>query len=180
MTTYIGLLRGVNVGGNKKVAMADLRDLFAALKFRNPRTLLQSGNVVFECASRSATALEQLLQRETHARLRLETEFFVRTAAEWTTVVADNPFPAEATGDPGHLVVVSLRDAPAAKAVAALQKAITGRERVRAAGRHAYITYPDGIGTSRLTAAVIDKHLATRGTARNWNTVMKLAAMASS
>jgi uncharacterized protein (DUF1697 family) len=90
----------------------------------------------------------------------------------------EESFEAEAKSDPGHLVVMALKDAPAASAVKALQAAIKGREIVRAAGRHAYIVYPDGIGRSKLTNALIEKTLATRGTARNWNTVMKLAAMA--
>jgi len=71
-----------------------------------------------------------------------------------------------------------LRDAPDRAAVAGLQKAIAGREVVRTSGRHAYIVYPDGIGRSRLTVALIEKKLGTRGTGRNWNTVLKLAALA--
>ena len=89
-----------------------------------------------------------------------------------------NPFPAEAKSDPGHLVVMCLKSAPGREAVSALQQAISGREVIRAKGREAYIVYPDGIGRSRLTTALIEKKLGTRGTARNWNTVMKLAALA--
>jgi uncharacterized protein (DUF1697 family) len=178
MTTYIALLRGINVGGNKKVAMADLRELLNALGFADPRSLLQSGNLVFRSDALEGSDLERLLDAETEKRLGLKTEFFVRTAKEWKGVVESNPFPEEAESDPGHLVVMFLKDAPNAESVEALQAAITGREIVRAVGRQAYITYPDGIGDSRLTNAVIEKKLGTRGTGRNWNTVMKLAALA--
>ncbi len=73
---------------------------------------------------------------------------------------------------------MALKGAPDAGAVAALQAAITGREVVRADGRHAYLVYPDGVGRSRLTLALIEKKLGTSGTARNWNTALKLAALA--
>jgi len=178
MTTHIALLRGINVGGNKKVAMADLRELLNALGFTDPRSLLQSGNLVFRSEALKGADLERLLDAETEKRLGLKTEFFVRTAKEWKAVVESNPFPDEAESDPSHLVAMFLKDAPDVKAVEALQAAITGREIVRAVGRQAYITYPDGIGDSRLTNAVIEKKLGTRGTGRNWNTVMKLDALA--
>ena len=178
MTTHIALLRGINVGGNKKVAMADLRDLLTQLGFADPRSLLQSGNLVFRSDGRTGADLERLLDAETEKRLGLKTEFFVRTAEEWQAVVACNPFPEEAERDPGHLLVMSLKEAPDVKAVEALQAAITGRETVRAVGRQAYIVYPDGIGDSRLTHALIEKKLGTRGTGRNWNTVLKLGALA--
>ena len=176
MTTYVALLRGIK--GHKQVAMADLRDLLTRLGFADIRSLLQSGNLVFGATGRTAGQLERLLEAEAAKRLGLQTDFFVRTAKEWEGVVAHNPFRKEATRDPGHLVVMFLKDSPRVTGVKALQKAITGREVVRAAGKHLYITYPDGIGRSRLTNAVIDKQLGTRRTGRNWNTVLKLAALA--
>jgi len=132
---------------------------------------------VFGCDEPKAAELERLLEKEAKARLGLETDFFVRTGAEWREVVEGNPFPDEAESDPSHLLVFCLKEAPKAAAVEALQEAIRGREEVRAKGRHAYVTYPDGIGRSRLTNAVIEKHLGTRGTGRNWNTVRKLQAL---
>ena len=177
MTTHIGLLRAVNLGSHNKVAMADLRALVDALGLAEPRTLLQSGNVVFRGGRRSGTALERLLEQAALSRLALTTDFFVRTAEEWASLVARNPFPEEAARDPGHLVMFCLKESPAAARVSELQSAITGREVVRADGRQAYVVYPDGIGTSRLSIAMIEKKLGTRGTGRNWNTVLKLHAL---
>ena len=74
--------------------------------------------------------------------------------------------------------MMCLRDAPTAAQVKLLQAAIKGRETVRATGKQAYFAYPDGIGTSKLTITMIEKALGTRGTARNWNTVLKLGALA--
>jgi uncharacterized protein (DUF1697 family) len=178
MNAYIALLRGINVGGNKLVAMADLRALVARLGFADVRTLLQSGNLVFRGDRRSPAQLERVLEAETARRLGLEAAWFVRTADEWHAVVARNPFRAEAARDPARLAVLVLKDPPAARAVATLRAAITGRETVRAARRHLYVVYPDGMGRSRLTHALIEKLLGTRATGRNWNTVRKLAEAA--
>jgi uncharacterized protein (DUF1697 family) len=178
LTTHVALLRAINVGGRKPVAMADLRDLLAGLGFADGRSLLQSGNLVFR-SSRSGAPLERLLEAEAETRLGLETDFFVRTAAEWEEIMAHNPFPREAERDPSHLLTLFLKDATGPAALKALQAAITGPEVVRAWGRQAYIVYPDGIGRSRLTNALIERKLGTRATGRNWNTVLKLGALAT-
>lgn len=178
MTVHLALLRGINVGGHKQVAMADLRDLLTRLGFVDARSLLQSGNLVFRSDGRTGAHLERLLEAEVAKRFALQTDFFVRTADEWKVVVVHNPFREEAERDPGHLVVMFLKDAPDVKDVKALQAAVTGPEVVRVEGRHAYIVYPNGIGRSRLTHTLIEKKLGTRGTGRNWNTVLKLGALA--
>jgi uncharacterized protein (DUF1697 family) len=132
---------------------------------------------VFGSDVRAAARLERTLEDAADERLGLKTDFLVRTAEEWRAVVAGNPFPKQARLGPGYLLVMALKDAPDRAAVAALQKRIVGREVVRATGRHAYFVYPDGAGRSRLTTAMIEKTLGTRGTARNWNTVLKLHAL---
>jgi uncharacterized protein (DUF1697 family) len=175
--TYIALLRGINVGGNKMVAMADLRATLERLGFTNVRTLLQSGNVVFEGKSVKATVLEKRLEEEIARRLGVQCDLHVRTADEWSAVVNGNPFAAEARTDPGHLLVTFYREPLDPTRVAAFQKSIAGPERLRADGRHLYMTFPEGIGRSKATVNM-DKMLGAKGTARNWNTVMKLAALA--
>jgi uncharacterized protein (DUF1697 family) len=177
MTTCVALLRAINLGGHNSVSMADLREVLTRLGFGDVQSVLQTGNLVFQDDRRTGAQLEQLLETEAKKRLKLETDFFVRTAMEWQAVIARNPFPKEAKRDPAHLVVMFLKDAPEAKDVTALQAAITGREVVRAVGKHLYVVYRDGIGRSRLTNAVIEKNIHTRGTGRNWNTVVKLAAL---
>jgi uncharacterized protein (DUF1697 family) len=178
VTIHIALLRAVNIAGHNKVRMSDLRDLFTALGMQDVQTVLQSGNVVFRSARRDAGTLERLLERETAKRLGVGPDYFVRTADEWSAVVGENPFPREAERDPSHFAVVFLKDAPDRKAVSALRHAINGREMVEVVGRHLYAVYPDGFGRSKLTTNVIEKHIDTRGTARNWNTVLKLGTLA--
>ena len=181
MAAHIALLRAVNVGGKTMVAMAELRAMAEALGFAEVRTLLQSGNLVFETRERPSTdALEEKLETESAKRFAGPIDFFVRDAKEWAQVIANNPFPAEAKHDPSHVVVIALKQAPSAATVKALAAAIKGRETVRSVGRHAYVVYPDGIGRSKLTNTVIEKALATRVTGRNWNTVLKLAELVAS
>jgi uncharacterized protein (DUF1697 family) len=181
MTTHLAFLRAVNVGGHGPIPMAKLRTWLEKCGFTDVRTLLQSGNVVFRDSRATGAALERKLETAAEKELGLITNIFIRTAAEWKQVIAKNPFPTEAKSNPSLLVVVVLKDAPTSTHVNALQAAIAGkgRELVRAGGRHVYITYPDGQGHSKLTLALIEKHLGTRGTARNWNTVQKMAALAA-
>jgi uncharacterized protein (DUF1697 family) len=157
--------------------MADLRDMCGKIDLDNARTLLVSGNLVFESRLGSGEKLERLLEQASTKHLGVTTDYFVRSASEWQAIIDANPFPAEAKSDPGRLVMMCLREAPDAAAVKALQAAIKGRETVRAKGKQAYFVYPDGQGTSKLTIAMIEKHLGTRGTARNWNTVLKLGEL---
>lgn len=178
MTSYIALLRGVNLGGHKMIAMADLRDMLIALGFEDAKTLLQSGNAVFRCAAKPSAKLEALLEVETKKRLGLTCDYHVRTAAELQAAIDANPLKAEAKKDPSHLLV-SFFKTPLDKAtVKAAQAAIDGPEIVRCDGRHLYMFYPDGIGNSK-AGAVVGKALGVNGTARNWNTVIKLHRLAT-
>lgn len=159
--------------------MADLRELLTNLGCREVQTVLQTGNLVFRSRQTSTATLEEVLATEATRRLGLATDFMVRTATQWRAVVAGNPYPAQATHDPGHLLVMFLKSAPGSEEVAALQAAVPGREHVHVEGKHAWITYPDGIGRSRLTGELIERKLGTRGTGRNWNTVLRLEALAT-
>jgi uncharacterized protein (DUF1697 family) len=106
MTAQIALLRAINVGGRAAVAMSDLREFMSDLGFKDVRSLLQSGNLVFDGGRQTGSALECLFEREAAKRLDLRTDFFVRSAKELETIVAKNPFRKEARDDPGHLVVM--------------------------------------------------------------------------
>lgn len=177
MTTYIALLRGINVGGHNKVPMAALRELLTELGFAEPRTLLQSGNAVFRAPAQGTAALEARLEAAAAERLGVTCDFVVRTADQWRQMIATNPMPNQAERDPGHFVVTCLKTAPPAEAVGALRAAITGPETIQAAGPDLFVHYPADIGNSKLTNTVIERRLGIRGAARNWNTVLKLAAL---
>src|SRR5687768_15487184 len=177
-TTYVGVLRAINLGSHNKIAMSDLRAMLEKLGLEDPKTLILSGNVVFKSASSAADKVERMLEAASTKHLGVTTDYFVRSAKEWQAIIEANPFAKQAKTDPARLVMMCLRDAPSPAQVKALQAAIKGPEIVKAAGRQAYIVYPDGQGRSRLTIQMIEKALATRGTARNWNTVLKLGDLA--
>jgi len=176
MQTHIALLRGINVGGKNLIAMADLRSLAADLGFQEVQTLLQSGNLVFRNEGLFGEELEAHLELETAKRLGSNPDYFVRTPEEWADMIANNPMPGPAMEDPGHYVVMFMKSEPSPAQVEALKAAIGGPEILEAVGRHVYATYPAGQGNRKLTNVFIERKLGIRGTARNWNTVMKLAA----
>jgi len=177
LPNVVVLVRGINVGGKQIVSMTDLRRIATDAGLSEVQTLLQSGNLVGHCKKPSPSGLERSLQDAAKNHLDRSLEFFVRTTSQWGAIVADNPFPKEAKADPSHLLVAFLQDAIKEPTVAELRGKIPGREMIAGAGRELYIVYPDGIGRSKLTAALIDKILSTRCTARNWNTILKLAAL---
>lgn len=179
MTTHIALLRAVNVGG-RTLPMTELRAMLGDLGCRNPRTLLQSGNAVFAAGARTrAAALEDRLQAEARRRFGFDVAFMLRSVDEWHSIIAGNPYRDAARDDPGHMIVMALKTAPTAAAIEALRDGYRGPESMHVRGREAYLIYPEGMGRSKLTNALIERRLGVAGTARNWNTVLKLAALAS-
>ncbi|HEY6538839.1 MAG TPA: DUF1697 domain-containing protein [Candidatus Dormibacteraeota bacterium] len=176
MTAQVALLRAINVGGNASVKMADLRQLVADRGLARARTVLQSGNLVFDSAGVVGSDLEKMLEAALKDRFGLVTDVLVRSATEWSQLIAHNPLPEEARAHPAHLLVVCLKDQPAASGVEALDR-VPGPERVRAWTNQLFVSYPDGIGRSRLTMSVIERALGLRGTARNWNTVGRLESL---
>lgn len=177
MTKHVALLRGINVGGHGLVAMSDLRAMLAELGMGECKTLLQSGNVVLDSPKLTGEKLERRLERETARRLGVACDYLVRTEKEWRTIIANNPFPAAAKSDPSHLLVMCLKAAPGPAAVEEIAAALQGGEQIGGVGRELYLVYPAGIAKSKLSGALIERKLNSRGTARNWNTVLKLAAM---
>jgi uncharacterized protein (DUF1697 family) len=174
---YAALLRGINVGGNKKVPMADLRAMTAKLGFDDPKTLLQSGNLVFSAKSQPMAKLEALLEDATKKHIGVECSFLLRSADEWKAIVAANPFRAQAQSDPSHLAVTFCREAPDAVALKALRAEARGEEDFRVVGRELFVWYPDGMGQSKLAIALGRNRLGTICTARNWNTVLKVGVL---
>ena len=174
---YVALLRGINVGGNKKVPMADLRAMAARLGFSGVKTLLQSGNLIFDGTTRSPDELETVLESATEKAIGVQCSYIVRTAPEWSTIVANNPFTRFARSDPARLGLTCCRGEPDPAVLATLRREARGGEDLRLIGRDLYVWYPDGMGQSRLATALSRNKLGTVCTARNWNTVTKIAAL---
>jgi uncharacterized protein (DUF1697 family) len=177
MSGFIALLRAVNVGGTGIIRMADLKAICEKAGFTDVTTLLQSGNVVFRAKGGEKAVAKKLADaiEKSHG---FRPAVMVRTAAEIAAVMAANPYKPEEKSDPSHLIVAFAADAPtsgAAERVAAIK---VSRERLALGGRELYIHYATGQGTSKVTNAVIERALGVPATARNWNTVGKLLALA--
>ena len=177
--THVALLKGIIVGGRNMVKMADLRQMFSDLGFDRVETLLQSGNVVFSSAGHSSQELEALLQEESHKLLNLNVRYFVRSHDEWNAAIAANPFAQEAECDPSHMLIHFMAEMPLAFDVERVQALIAGPESIRAGSKHLYVSYPAGIGTSTIARTPGWNRLTADGTARNWNTILKLADLLS-
>ncbi len=175
MPICIALLRGVNVGGNV-LKMDRLRELCAKLGMENPRTYVQSGNIVFE-AQGSASHWAETLERKLAGESRLPVSVIVRSAAEMSAVLAGNPFLEEKGIDPARLAVTFLQHAPAKPALAGLGALKIGSERFHFTGREIYLHCPDGFANAKLYT--LDKVLSQKTTTRSWNTVTKLCEMSA-
>jgi uncharacterized protein (DUF1697 family) len=175
MTALIALLRGVNVGGNI-LKMDRLREICAKLGAKNPRTYVQSGNVVFAAAG-SPSDWEAKLEKKLAGESRLPVSVIVRTSTEMSKVLAGNPFLKEKGIDTARLAVTFLRQPPAKPALAALSALEVGSERFHHAGKELYLHCPDGFANAKLYT--LEKVLQQRTTTRNWNTVIKLCEMAT-
>lgn len=177
MTTHLALLRGINVGRNKQVDMATLRRVLEELGFADVKTHLRSGNVLFTTSRRSAARIAGDIERAIAAQMSVETKVIVRTGDELAATVAANPFP-EVEATPQLLHVAFLSGNPAPAKIAALEAEAAAPDRVAPGDGVLYVHYPDGVAASKLSNAVIERHLGVRSTTRNWNTVTKLLALA--
>ncbi len=166
MTAYVALLRAVNVGG-RKLLMSDLKTIADETGLEKARTFIASGNLVFASA-KSEAAVARLLEERLKAHMKAEVPVLIRTGAEMAAVGAANPF-ADAPGS--KVAAIFLQSAPAKDAI---DKASGIADEELALGtREIYVHYPSGMGRSKLRLPA-----AAGGTARNMNTVAKLAAMA--
>ena len=154
--------------------MADLKKIFIDVGCDCPDTLLQSGNVAFRSIVQDDRELEALLHAEFERQAGFLSVFHVRSADELREIIVKNPLSREAESDPSHLLVHFLRHSPDPSQVQAVQSAVKGPELLRVFGRHLYIAYPAGIGDSTAARTPGWNKLMADGTARNWNTVLKL------
>lgn len=178
MKTFIGLLRGINVGGHNKIPMPELRALCAELGWSNVQTYIQSGNLAFSAAGNPAI-LEARLQRVIEKRFGLIIPIIVRAATDWPAYVKTNPF-VEACKKESHLVMLCLsRLPPNADAATGLRERAANGERIALIGDALWIHFVGGVARSKLSPTLLDRMAGSPVTARNWLTVLKLNAMAS-
>ena len=178
MTTWVVLLRGVNVGGANRLAMSDLRDLVGGLGHSEVVTYIQSGNVVLKSPRDDRAAVAAEICEGIRSTFGLTVSAILRTLDELRAAVAANPFRAEAEVDATRVHITFLSAVPEADRAAQLEPDRFGRERFALVGSDLYLHYPNGAGRSKMNLDYFEKRLAVRGTARNLNTVAKLIELA--
>jgi uncharacterized protein (DUF1697 family) len=173
-STFVALLRGVNLG-KRRMKMDALRAAFRKLdSVQDPRTYLQSGNVVFGTSERSRDKLIRQIEAAIQDDFGFHSDVVLRTIEEMRQVVAANPFADRQGIEPAKLAVVFLGTTPPANA---LQGMAADPEELVLIGSELFIYYPNGMGRSKLNSNAIDKALKTTETARNWNSVTNILAM---
>ena len=176
MYVHVSLLRGVNVGGHNKVKMDALRDLYRKLGFHDPRTYVQSGNVVFGAQEKDLKA--KLLEDAIEKAFGFRPGVVLRETEELRKTIKANPFAKREGINPGLLLVSFLTDVPGKQALDALRALPIGPEEMHIAGREIFIHFPDGMGRSKFPWASMDKILKMTVTGRNLRTVTTLLEMA--
>ncbi|GAA3402908.1 DUF1697 domain-containing protein [Paenibacillus hodogayensis] len=176
-TTYIALLRGINVSGQKLIKMERLREIFETMGVGKVRTYIQSGNVVFE-AGQQSEPVRVMIESALKEALGYRVETVVRTHAELEDVIARNPFGQEDDAEEAKVYVSFLAEAPSAAAVDVLSGFRSEVDEYRVSGREVYIRCRGQYGKSLFSNNFLEKKLRVTATTRNWQTVGKLAAMA--
>ncbi len=178
MTKTIAILRGINVGGTRKILMKDLKVLLEKHGFSEVETYIQSGNVIFESDQKLSTAdLEQNIQQAITETFGFDVAVIVRTAVEWTRSIENNPFWKEKDADIDRLHLTCLKEIPSPELLEKIKLFQFLPDRYEIIGKDVFIFCAAGYGTSKLTNPFFESKLKVPGTTRNWKTVMKLHEM---
>jgi uncharacterized protein (DUF1697 family) len=173
--THVALLRGINVTGKNMLPMKELAQMFSDAGCSHVRTYIQSGNVIFE-APGEAVKIAQVITAKIEKKFGYRVPIIIRTSAQLLKTIHGNPF-LKAGVDQKWLHVYFLAHSPNAGAIATLDPARSAPDAFHVRGQEIYLHLPNGMGRSKLTNAYFDSKLSTICTARNWATVLKLAAM---
>jgi uncharacterized protein (DUF1697 family) len=179
MPVLISMLRGVNVVGRNQIKMEALRAVYESLKFEHVRTYIQSGNVIFRTKGKNSPALVKKIQDAIEGEFGFRPAVIVRTPDELRSAIAATPFPSQRNLHPSKILVTFLAGEPGPEAQATLI-VLKGKhpEELHLIGRELYIYFPNGAGQTRLPWSSVEKLMKVTGTARNWNSVTKMLAIA--
>ena len=178
MNRFIALLRGINVSGQKKIKMADLKSLIGELPFSQVETYIQSGNIVFSSETEDAALLASQISDRIKQEYGYEVEVIIRTAADLHHILMHNPFCEYQSIDQKALYVTFLASAPAPDAVMAIDADAFLPEKFVVAGSSIYFYAANGYGRAKMNNTFFERKLKVKATTRNWKTVRKLVEMA--
>lgn len=173
--SFIALLRGINVSGRNMIPMAELRDLCAGLGWREVRSYIQSGNLVF-AADEATAVLEHTLEQAIQQRFALAVPVIVRATAVWPGYISGNPFPQASQAEANRVMLALTKSPPLPEAAEKLQERAT-TERIRQVGDALWIHFAEGAGQTKLTTSLLDRLAGSPVTMRNWRTVLKIGEM---
>ncbi len=174
METYIAILRGINVSGHKSVKMADLKKSLEELDFKNIRTYIQSGNVIFETKKTKEEELEKKLEKKIEQAFRFEVPVIVRNHTELKKTVENNPFLDKRKEDVTKLHVTFLSQKPDSSLIASLSKNNYAPDEFIVAEKEIFLFCPNGYGNTKLSNTFFENKLKIKATTRNWKTINKL------
>lgn len=178
MDKYISILRGINVSGNRKILMKDLKVLFEKMGLLKVETYIQSGNVVFESDLKWSNAdLEVKIQQAIIETFGFDVPVIVRSADEWAKSIANNPFWKEEDADIDRLHLTCLKEVPSPELLEKIKLFHFLPDRYEIIGKDVFIFCAAGYGTSKLTNPFFESKLKVPATTRNWKTVLKLHEM---
>lgn len=174
MEKYICFLRGINVGGSKKIKMADLRSHLSALNFNNLQTYIQSGNIIFEAEGYTIEDLETKINQLIRKKYGFEVPALILTPKEIEQVLAENPFIKNKNNQPDRMYFTFLSNLPDQKLIEDLQKTDFDPEKFLISGKTIFFYVPDGLGRSKLNNNFFENKLKVAGTTRNLKTLLKM------
>jgi uncharacterized protein (DUF1697 family) len=174
MPVYISMLRGINVGGHKRIKMDKLRASFEALGFEQVKTYIQSGNVVFKTKKTSTSVLSRKIEEKILSDFGFSVSVISRSSDEMANTIEGNPFLKESGIDQEKLHVTFLSEAPAPAALKKLVDLIAPPDQCSSIDREIYFYLPNGVSGSVLMKSPVDRILAVVTTTRNWRTVNSL------
>ncbi len=177
MPIYVSMLRGINVGGHKRIKMDQLRRSFEDLGFEQVQTYIQSGNVVFKAGKLSTVKLCNKIEKQILSDFGFPVPVISRSIDEMTKTIEGNPFLSERGVDQEKLHVMFLSEAPAPAALKKLADLTAAPDQCRASGREIYFYLPNGVSQSVLMKSPVDRILSVVTTTRNWKTVNSLHQM---
>ncbi|HOW30085.1 MAG TPA: DUF1697 domain-containing protein [Bacteroidales bacterium] len=179
MQTLIAILRGINVGGHKKVPMKELKELIELLGFRDVTTYIQSGNVVFSSPEiLPAEFISEKIGMAVGQKFGFDVPVICRTKDEWNETISSNPFIREPEFDTAFLHVTFLEKAPADDVIKSFTRLDFPPEQFFISGKEVFLFCPYGYGNAKLTNTFIESSLGVKATTRNWKTVLALAELA--
>jgi len=177
MTTYIALLRGINVSGHNVIKMERLRQIFEALPVRDVRTYIQSGNVIFEAEEQRTDTLSKQIEETLQKSLGFEVRTVVRSVEELAEIKERNPYAADVQGEQEKLYVTFLSALPSEANIAQLMTFRSEVDDFEVSRHEVYIRCRESYGKSIYSNNFLEKKLGVAATTRNWATVNKLLAL---